>query len=323
MPPRLLRFQPAGSRYNPGMIAYTRRRLLAAASLAGAARALRAASAGQVRLGVTTDEIDEDLLAAARFLKEFGLSWAEVRNLWGKYNTSLPLEKIREAKSILEQHSIRLSILSTGFFKIPLPPDTPQGRAALDNQWSLLDGAMERAAIFGTDKIRVFAFTCDAKEKPDPKAYGRIYELVGEAARRAKARRFRLALENVGESYVWTGAQAAKLLKAVPADNLGLTWDPNNAAAGGERSFPEGYEQLDPARIFHVHLRDYRHNAAGKVEWCAVGDGEFDNLGQIRALLKAGYQESFTLETHWRSPQGKAHATRTSLTALLRVIEQV
>jgi sugar phosphate isomerase/epimerase len=147
--------------------------------------------------------------------------------------------------------------------------------------------------------------------------------LVREAARRAKARGFRLALENVGESYVSTGAEAAGLLKAVKEDNLGLTWDPNNAGASGEKSFPDGFRLLDPARILHVHLRDYKHNAEGKVEWCAVGDGEFDNLGQIRALLKGGYKETFTLETHYKSPLGKAHASRTSLTALLKVVEKV
>lgn len=290
------------------------------ASLAAIARA---ASAAEVRLGVTTDEIDEDLLTAARFLREFNLSWAELRSVWGKYNTSQPLDKIREGKALLDEHRIRLSILSTAFFKIPLPPDTPQGRATLDNQWSLLDAAMERAAIFGTDKLRIFAFTYESGGTPDPKAYPRIYELVREAARRAKARNFRLAVENVGDSYVWTGAQAARLLQALPENNLGLTWDPNNAGAGGEQPFPDGYRLLDPARIFHVHLRDYRRNAAGKVEWCEVGEGEFDNLGQIRALRKAGYKECLTLETHWKSPLGKAHATRVSLTALLRIIEQV
>ena len=30
---------------------------------------------------------------------------------------------------------------------------------------------------------------------------------------------------------------------------LGLTWDPNNAGASGERAFPDGYRLLDPARI--------------------------------------------------------------------------
>jgi len=82
-------------------------------------------------------------------------------------------------------------------------------------------------------------------------------------------------------------------------------WDPNNAAGEGRAGLPDGYAQLDPARIFNVHLRDFRHTSAGKLEWCAVGDGEFDNLGQIRALLKSGYQGLFNLETHYRHPTAK------------------
>jgi sugar phosphate isomerase/epimerase len=148
--------------------------------------------------------------------------------------------------------------------------------------------------------------------------------LVRESARRAKAKGLRLAVENVGGSFVSTGAEAANLLAGVKEDSLGLTWDPNNAGASGEKSFPDGYRLLDPARIIHVHLRDYKRRPDGKgAEWTAVGDGEFDNLGQIRALLKAGYKETFTLETHYRSPEGKAHATKTSLAALLKVIEKV
>ena len=304
------------------MNSYSRRHLLAASALAALGAKLNAASLSPVRLGVTTDEIDEDLSTALKFLNGFGLHYAEVRNLWGKYNTAQPLDKIREARTLMDEAKIKLSVLGTAFFKIPLPADTPEGRGILDNQWSLLDGAMERAKILGTDKIRIFAFT-HKEGMPDTKDYPRIFELVREAATRAKARNFRLALENVGSSYVNTGAQAALLLKNVPDQNLGLTWDPNNAGAAGERAFPEGYKLLDPARIIHVHLRDYRRDADGKVEWCAVGDGEFDNVGQIRALLKSGYKETFTLETHYKSPQGKAHASRTSLTALLKIVERV
>lgn len=301
----------------------SRRRLLAASAVASCYRKLSAATLSQVRLGVTTDEIDEDVATAAGFLQGFGLHYAEVRSIWGKYNTSQPTDKIREARAIFDRNQIKTSVLGTAFFKIPLPPDTPEGRGVLDNQWALLDGAMERAKILGTDKMRIFAFTYSEGSAGDKKNYPRIFELVREAARRARARTMRLALENVGSSYVSTGAESALVLKAVPDEALGLTWDPNNAGASGERSFPDGFRLLDPARIIHVHLRDYRHMQDGKVEWCAVGDGEFDNLGQIRALLKSGYKESFTLETHYRSPQGKAHATRTSLTALLKVIEQV
>jgi sugar phosphate isomerase/epimerase len=301
----------------------TRRGFLAASGFAAFERALTGASLSQVRLGVTTDEIDDDVTVASKFLREFGLDYAEVRNIWGKYNTAQPLDKVREARAIFDQHRIRTSVLGTAFFKIPLPPDTPEGRGVLDNQWALLNASMERATILGTDKIRVFAFTTKNGGKGDTKDYPRIFELVREAARRARERNFRLALENVGGSYVSTGEEAALLLKAVEESSLGLTWDPNNAGLSGEHSFPHGYNKLDPARIIHVHLRDYRRDQDGKGEWCAVGDGEFDNLGQIRALLKAGYKETFTLETHYKSPKGKAHASRTSLTALLKVVAQV
>lgn len=304
----------------PHMHQPSRRQLLAGLL---ASPLLRAIPLNKITLGVTTDEIDEDVAVAAKFLHEFKLRHAEVRNIWGKYNTAQPTDKVREAKAIFDQHGIQTTVLGTGFFKIPLPPDTPAGRATLDNQWSLLDGAMERAKIFGANKIRTFAFTYGKGEQPEAKHYPRIYELVAEAARRAKARNFRLAVENVGDSFVWTGAQAAQLLKNVKEDNLGLTWDPNNAAVAGEKSFPDGYRLLDPARIFHVHLRDFKKDSEGKVGWCAVGEGDMDNLGQIRTLLKSGYKDSFTLETHYKSPQGKAHASRTSLTALLKVIEKV
>lgn len=294
---------------------------MAGFGLALSARRLLALPLSEIKLGVTTDEINEDVLTAVKFLRGFGLRWAEVRSVYGKYNTSQPMEKIREARGIFDEHGIRVSIEGTGFFKVPLPADKADGK--LDEQWALLDSAMERAKAFGTQKIRVFGFTYRDGETPSSDVLPRIYELVREAARRAKPGGFRLALENVGGSYISTGAQAGELLKHVKEDNVGITWDPNNAGASGERSFPDGYGKIDPARIFHVHLRDYKHDANGKVNWSAVGDGEFDNLGQIRALLKSGYKETFTLETHWKGPNGKAASSETSLKALLKVIERV
>ena len=244
-----------------------------------------------------------------------------MRNIWGPYNTAQPMEKIREAGKIFDENGIRVSIEGTGFFKIPLPPETPEGQAILDKQWKLLDTAMERAKAFGTDKLRIFTFMLNKGETPSEKSYGRIDELIREASRRAKG--YRLAVENIGGGHVWSGAQSGEFLKRVKESNVGMTWDPNNAAESGEKSFPDGYRKLDPARIFHVHLRDFKHQPDGKVVWTAVGEGEFDNLGQIRALLKDGYKETFTLETHWRDPKGKLYSTETSLRALLKVIEAV
>jgi sugar phosphate isomerase/epimerase len=303
------------------MIRPTRREVMAGAASAMFAGHLRALPLSEIRLGITTDEIDDDVLTAARFLRDHGLKWAEVRNIWGPYNTSQPMEKVREAMTILDANGIHVSIEGTGFFKIPLPPEGPEGQKKLDEQWKLLDASLERAKAFGTDKLRIFTFMLARGEQPSAKSYARIDELIREAARRAKG--YRLAVENIGGGHIATGAQAGEFLKRIKEDNVGITWDPNNAGESGEQSFPDGYHKLDPARIFHVHLRDYKHQPDGKVVWTAVGAGEFDNLGQIRALRKDGYKETFTLETHWRDPKGKMFSTETSLAALLKIVEKV
>ncbi len=296
----------------------SRRSLFKATLAASCSGLLRAIPLNEVRLGVTTDEIDEDPAIAADFLKRFGLHNAEVRSLWSKTATSQPLDKVREARAIFDARQVKTSVLDTAFFRGAIPADG----TALDREWSTLEAAMERADILGTKLLRIFAFLPKDGNVGDTAAYPRSYELLKEAAGRAGKRGFRLAVENLKGSYVQTGADSARLLKAVKADNLGLTWDPNNAGSVGEKSFPDGFKQLDASRIFHVHLRDYSHKPDGTVEWVAVGTGEFDNLGQIRALLKAGYKGPLTLETHWRPPQGKAYASETSLTALLKVIEK-
>ena len=272
-----------------------------------------------MKLGVTTDEIDDDPAKAAEFLSRFGLHWAEVRNLWGKYNTSQPPEKVKEARAAFDSRQIQTSIVDTAFFRGPIPAD-PE---ALEREWTLLEAAAERGKILGAGVLRTFAFMPKDGNVSDNSVFPRIVDLLNQAGERAKARGFRLAIENLKGSYVQTGADSARLLKMVRAENIGLTWDPNNAASAGEVSFPEGYRKLDPARIFHVHLRDYRHKPGGEVEWAAVGAGEFDNLGQIRALRADGFRGTYTLETHWRAPQGKLYSTETSLTALLKVVAKV
>ena len=299
----------------------SRRELLAASALIPSA--LRAASLSQVRIGVLSDEIDEDLATDIEFLRPFGVRYVELRSIWGKYNTTQPLDKIREARKLLDAANMKTSVVGTAFFRGQLPQDTPEGNEALQKQWTLLNDAMDRAEILGANCLRTFAFMAPKDERPKGSDYGRIHELLREAAKRAKARNIRLAVENLGGSYVSTGADSAKILKAVKDDALGLTWDPNNAAEMGEKPFPDGYNLLDSSRIYNVHVRDYRRLPDGKFEWTAVGEGEADNLGQIRALLKAGYKGVFTLETHYKSPQGKAFATKTSLTALLKVVEKV
>ena len=297
----------------------TRRTALLGSLSVGWISRLGALPLSEIKLGVTSDEIDEDPRVAAGFLKRFGLHYVEVRNVNGKYNTSQPLEMIRQARAAFDAQDVKTSVVDTAFFRGPIPLDAE----ALDKEWALLDAAMERGDILGCKVLRIFAFMPKDKNTGDTTVLPRVHELLTEAAKRARPRGFRLAIENLAGSYVQTGADAGRLMKAVATPNLGINWDPNNAAAAGEKSFPNGYRQLDPARIFSVHLRDFEHKPDGKVEWSAVGTGEFDHIGQFHALMNDGYRGTYTLETHWRAPQGKMYSTETSLTALLKIISKV
>lgn len=317
-----------GNRYNSDSMAPISRRTFVAANAAalpfGGAFRARGADRSRFRLAVTTDEIDDDLAVAVEFLRSHGLEYCEIRELWDRYNTSLPLERIREARRMLDEAGIRVAVLDTSFFKVRLPAaDSVAGSLALDEQWRLLDRAFERADIFGTKLIRTFAFTYPRGTSPDTSSYPWIYDLVEEAAERARRAGFRLAVENVAGSYVATSTQAAALLRAVQAPALGLTWDPNNAAREGDpEPFPAGYASLDAGRVWHVHFRDYRRAADGSLEWCGVGDGEFDHVGQLRALLRDGYAGSVSLETHYRLRGSKREASAHSLRGLLEAVER-
>ena len=295
----------------------TRRSFLASLATAPLVRAIEPS---KLKIAITTDEVDDDLGVALDFLARHGLKWAEIRNLSGKYNTSQPPAMVHEARKQLDDAGVKLAILDTGFFKVRLP----ETKADLDKQWALLDRAFANAEILGTDLIRTFAFTYPKGGSADKAHYPRIYELVAEAAEKARKAGFRFALENVGGSYVGTSTDSEKLLAAVKDPALGLTWDPNNAAQMGDREpFPAGYERLDPKRIFHLHLRDYKRTPDGGAEWCGVGQGEFDHVGQIRALLDDGYDGAFSLETHFRIDGSKAKASEFSMTNLLKRVRKV
>src|SRR3974390_1531409 len=106
------------------------RRSLFTAAAAGFATLLKAVPLSDIQLAVTTDEIDEDATKAAEFLNRFGVRFAELRSVWGKYGTAQPADRIREVRGIFDAHKIQTSIVDTAFFRGVIPADD----AALDKE---------------------------------------------------------------------------------------------------------------------------------------------------------------------------------------------
>jgi sugar phosphate isomerase/epimerase len=300
-------------------------------------------SAHRFRLGVISDELSQDFEEALKIMKGYGLRWVELRTVWKTYNTEASPEQIQRLKGLLQEYDFTLSVLDTALYKCDLPGTKnvvgEKDAYPYSGQMDLLKRAMERAHALGADKLRVFAFWRVA----DPEAhFSRIAAELAKAAEVARTGGMRLVLEDEGSCNVGCARELAQMLSLVTNVNFGANWDVGNGYWHGEVSFPTGYALLDKKRIWHMHLKDVRcgHSAAKQQKseaWrlksgqetetsschtTLVGEGEVDLLGQLRALLRDGYDGTMSLEPEYEAP-GITHpeATRRSLEALLKVMD--
>src|SRR6516225_5846419 len=270
--------------------------------------ALMRATSASLKLGVINDEITQDLEHALAVARELGLQFVELRAMGDKNLMDLKEDEVREARRLLTKYGLKVSDIASPFMKVDAPGfttkegqrDTFNARFGYKEQPAVLERAMELARVFETDKIRVFSFW--RIEKPE-----QVFDLVvadlRKALEKAKKQNIKLVLENEHDCNIATAAESVKLLAAIQDPYLGLNWDPGNAYAAGEKKpYPDGYNSLPKNRILHMHVKDARRNPeTGKTDWAPMGKGEIDWLGQIRGLMRDGYSQGFSLETHWRN----------------------
>lgn len=286
-----------------------------------AARPARGLPLSEFKLGIINSEICDDFEEALQFIKSYNLKWVEIKILWGKYNTAQDVATVKKAKRLVDQYGLRVPLLCTSFFKCNLPPPGEERKKVIKAQHDVLMKAIENARIFGTDKIRSFAFMNPQRGE---NRWDEAMDHLRQAVRIAESEGVYLAVENVFGAHVATGAHVGRMLKEIPSRHLGVIWEPNNAARAGDWSHLNGLDHVDIKRIYDVHLRDGRHDENGDFVWCAVGDGELDVAGTLKAVTSAGYTGPFTLETHYTPPGGtKKDGSKRSIEGLLKIIKSL
>ena len=280
-------------------------------------------AAKRFKLGVITDEVDNDLGRALEFVSEFSLEWVELRNVWGTYVMDFSPDQIRRAKSMIDDLGLKVSCICTPFLKSRYPGSSPirenYPASPLDQQFEILKRAIAVAEAFDCRNIRTFSFArCP---RPDD-LFQAVVDNIGRGVEMVKAANRRLVLENIYDGTICTGEECARLCRAIPDPAFGLIWDPPNAyGLAGEQPYPGMYEALDPSRIYHVHLKD----AAWKGdhhEWAVVGKGELDLLGQLRALLADQVDCTISLETHANLNGSREAASRAGMPVLLDLMRR-
>ena len=280
------------------------------------------------RIAVINDEISQDFGRACEVAsREFGMQWIELRGMWNKNILNLEANEVAEAKRILEKYKLRVTDIASPLFKVDFP-SAPRSKYSQRDEFKadfnfrqqdeVLDRCLEMAKVFATDRVRCFDFWKIQDQAPYRAA---INQKLQEAAEKAGRQGVILLLENEESCNTSTGAEAAKVLAAVQSSHLMLNWDPGNAAASGERAYPDGYNLLPKDRIGHCHCKDTIQR--GKhYEWEAMGRGIVDWVGQFRALKRDGYRYAVSLETHWDGGGSPEESSRQSWAGMKTMLQK-
>jgi sugar phosphate isomerase/epimerase len=299
--------------------------LYGSASFAAAVTEARSAISplSRFKLGAISDGFSQDFEEALKVMKGYGLSWVEIRNVFGIYNTEASPAQIQRLKDLLDKYEFRVSVIDSALFKCALPGTRPvRGNKDIygySEQMELLKRAIDRAHAVDTDKIRGFTFWRVAEPA---NLSERIADELGKAAEIARRAGIRLVIENEESCNAATGREVAQILAITPAVNVGANWDVGNGYWLGEVSFPDGYNALDKKRIWHMHLKGVECDS--NLKNCSetfAGQGDVDLVRQFRRLVNDGYQETMSLECEFEAP-GLTHleTTKRSLEGLLKAI---
>jgi L-ribulose-5-phosphate 3-epimerase len=277
------------------------------------------------RLSVINDEISQDFdHACSVAANDFGLSWIEIRGMWGKNITDLNSDEVDRARKILEKYKLRVTDIASPLFKVNWPgapqsshgPQRDQFHADFDfkQQDSVLDRCIELTKAFQTDRIRCFDFW----RLDDPAPYrAAINDKLRQAAQTCAKHNLILLLENEMACNTGSGKEAAAVLGEIHEPNFMLNWDPGNSATfAGDTPYPDDYKLLPKERIGHCHCKDTIRKPDGKSDWAPVGGGIIDWVGQFRAFQRDGYHYAVSLETHWRGAGTPEASSRVSMKGL-------
>jgi sugar phosphate isomerase/epimerase len=286
---------------------------------------------GPFRIAVINDEVSQDFDHACYVAAhDFGMSWIEIRGMWGKNIMDLDAAQINESRKILSKYSLKVTDIASPLFKTDWPgaPRSPYGskgdlhgapEVTFKQQDEILERSISLAKQFDTGKVRCFDFWRLDDVAPHRQA---IDEKLRSAAETCGKQGILLVLENEFACNTATGREAARTMNAVKTPHLALNWDPGNAVMRNELdAFPVAWELIPKDRIHHCHCKNAIKGAGDKIEWAPVDKGYIDWTAQFRALKQIGYRDAVSLETHWHGGGTPEQSTRISWAGMKSALE--
>ncbi len=236
----------------------------------------------------------------------------------------------REVNQALDGTGIKVSCL--GMFTNPLEKGE-KDKEGLKGWRKLIDNAH----LFGTDMV--CGFTGRLRGEPIDKSIKRFKQVFGPLAKRAADKGVRIAFENCDMGGTWNSGDWniahnptawEMMFDAVPADNLGLEWEPCHQMV----SLIDPIEQLREwaPKIFHVHGKDAtvmwdvvrRYGVHGPRQFAyhrtpGFGDSNWTDI--ISILRLNGFEGSIDIEG-WHDPVYRGDLEMTGQVHALNYLKQ-
>lgn len=231
-------------------------------------------------------------------------------NFWQTTGSMDLAETAKQVREILSRHDAVISTI--GIFGNPLT-GTGDNRDTLASWERLIDAAH----LFGTDIVT--GFTGRITDRPIDESLPKFKEVFSELSKRAADKGVRLAFENCSMDGTWqTGdwniahnpAAWEMMFNAVPADNLGLEWEPCHQWVSLIDPIPQLRKWVH--KVFHVHgkdatvawdlVKEYGVYGSKSFAWHRTpGFGDTNWTDIITILMQGGYKGTIDIEG-WHDP---------------------
>lgn len=238
-------------------------------------------------------------------------------------------ELAKRVQTLAEEHDFVISALS--IFGNPLT-------GAGDNADTLAswERLIDHAHLFGTDLVT--GFTGRLPGQPIDESIPKFKEVFGELSRRAADRGIRLAFENCDMGGTWQNGDWniahnptawEMIFNAVPADNIGLEWEPCHQMVSLIDPIPQLRKWAK--KVFHVHGKDAtiawdvvkEYGVHGKQPYVwhrTPGFGDCNWADIITILRQNGYRGTIDIEG-WHDPVYKDELEMTGQVHALRYLK--
>jgi sugar phosphate isomerase/epimerase len=246
-------------------------------------------TAGELHLGIVSDEIDPDFRVAVQHGMEWGITRYELRCLVSGRVPRVDAHEMDAVASLVKSTGAQITALSPGIFKAHVAD-----AATIEEELrTVLPATLEMAQRLDSRMVIVFGFQRQMGEPADNRH--RVVEYMHRAAELAHAAGIRIAVENEPGFWCDTGKNTHGIITTVGHAAFGANWDPCNAYGTDEIPYPVGYDALKDV-IINVHAKD---TIKGSLIQCIpIGAGAIDWKGQIHALLRDRIVSHVTIETH-------------------------